>query len=237
MPQQVVALGRWRWPALGVLRGRRRRSSSSSRPACSSTGRPRDRERARARRAVGEAAATRCSRPGSRPASPCSRRCRSPSSRCATRRGLAPLERLSYAANALPGIVIALSLVFFARALRGARLPDARAARLRVRRPLLPAGARRRRVGARGASARGSRRPPRASGAARCGRCAAVTVPLVRSGVLAGAALVFLSRDEGASGDASAAADRLRDARDGDLEVHPARRVLAALALAGARCS
>ena len=47
------------------------------------------------------------------------------------------LERLSYSSNALPGIVIALARLL-RRELRGLRLPDPRAARLRVRRPLSP---------------------------------------------------------------------------------------------------
>ena len=78
-------------------------------------------------------------------------------------------------------------------ALRVARLPDARAARLRLRRPLLAAGAVRRR------HRRWRRVSPRVEEAARglgrgtLGTLKAVTVPLARSGVLAGAALVFLS--------------------------------------------
>ena len=170
------------------------RSSSSCRSPCSSTG----------RRAASSSAA------GS--TSPGRRRCSSvsasalaavvavvavlPVALLAERypaRWTRTLERLAYTGNALPGIVIALSLVFFAANYADAALPDARAARVRVRRPVLPAGARRRRVGAAGACTRGSRRRARSLGRGPLRVLATVTVPLIRRGLLAGAALVFLS--------------------------------------------
>jgi iron(III) transport system permease protein len=102
------------------------------------------------------------------------------------------LERLSYSANALPGIVIALSLVFFAANYAGfvyqtlALLVFAYVVRFF---PLALAGA----------SAALEAVSPRLEEAARgLGRgpasvLASVTLPLIHSGLLAGAALVFLS--------------------------------------------
>ena len=144
------------------------------------------------------------------------------------------LERLAYTGNALPGIVIALSLVFFAANYADAALPDARAARVRVRRALLPAGARGRRVGAAGGAPadRGGRAEPRARPAARArDRHRAADPP--RAARRRRARLP--ERDEGAPRDAAAAPDRLRDAGDRDLEVHRPRLVLAGRA-ARARC-
>ena len=77
--------------------------------------RPRDRERARRSASRGRRRSIRSRRRASPPASPCSPRCPSRCSRSATRRShRRTVERLSYAGNALPGLVIALSLVFFA---------------------------------------------------------------------------------------------------------------------------
>ncbi len=102
------------------------------------------------------------------------------------------LERLSYAGNALPGLVIALSLVFFAARYTSpvyqtlALLVFAYVVRF------FPQGLS-------GVESALERVSPRYEEAARgLGRgplqtLALVTVPLVRSGVLAGAALVFLS--------------------------------------------
>ena len=102
------------------------------------------------------------------------------------------LERLSYAGNALPGLVIALSLVFFAARYASpvyqtlALLVFAYVVRF------FPQGLS-------GVESALERVSPRYEEAARgLGRgplqtIALVTVPLVRSGVLAGAALVFLS--------------------------------------------
>jgi iron(III) transport system permease protein len=130
------------------------------------------------------------------------------------------LERLGYTGNALPGIVIALSLVFFAA------LPDARAARVRLRRPVLPAGARRCRVrpaGGAPANRGGSAEPwTRSAARARDGN-GAVDPPRIARGRCA----CLPERDERAPRDVAPAADRLRDARDRDLEVHRARLVLA----------
>ena len=107
-------------------------------------------------------------------------------------RRTALLERLSYAGNALPGIVIALSLVFFAARYASpvyqtlALLVFAYVVRF------FPQGLS-------GVESALERVNPRLEEAARgLGRgplttAARVTVPLVRSGLLAGAALVFLS--------------------------------------------
>ena len=101
------------------------------------------------------------------------------------------LERLAFAGNALPGIVIALSLVFFA-ANYASPLPDARTARLRLRRPVSASGAGG--IESRSPpSAPASKKPPARSAAALVATTLTVTVPLIRSGILAGAALVFLS--------------------------------------------
>ena len=146
-----------------------------------------------------------------------------PARACATRAGWTRAARAARRspANALPGIVIALSLVFFAANYAQPALPDARAARLRLRRPLPAAGARGRRVGARVASGRVSRRRRGRSAAARCATTLTVTVPLdpVRHPRRGGARLPL--GDEGAAGDAAAPPDRVRDARDGDLEARP----------------
>jgi iron(III) transport system permease protein len=102
------------------------------------------------------------------------------------------LERLSYAGNALPGIVIALSLVFFAARYASplyqtlALLVFAYAVRF-FPQALAGLDAGLSRVGPRVEEAsRGLGRGPIAT-------TWLVTVPLVRSGALAGAALVFLS--------------------------------------------
>ena len=73
------------------------------------------------------------------------------------------LAQLTYGANALPGIVIALSLVFFATRVAEPALPDARAARVRLRGALPAPGAGRRRGRA------GARRPAARAGGARAG--------------------------------------------------------------------
>ncbi|HXG75574.1 MAG TPA: iron ABC transporter permease [Gaiellaceae bacterium] len=102
------------------------------------------------------------------------------------------LERLSYAGNALPGLVIALSLVFFAARYGGvvyqtlALLVFAYAVRF------FPQGL----SGVESALERVSPRYEEAArglGRGQLATLALVTVPLARSGVLAGAALVFLS--------------------------------------------
>jgi len=102
------------------------------------------------------------------------------------------LERLSYAGNALPGLVIALSLVFFAARYASpvyqtlALLVFAYVVRF------FPQGL----SGVESALERVSPRYEEASrglGRGPMQTLALVTVPLVRSGVLAGAALVFLS--------------------------------------------
>ena len=102
------------------------------------------------------------------------------------------LERLSYAGNALPGIVIALSLVFFAARYASpvyqtlALLVFAYAVRF------FPQGL----SGVETALARVSPRVEEAARGLGRGPVATawlVTVPLIRSGMLAGAALVFLS--------------------------------------------
>ena len=103
------------------------------------------------------------------------------------------LERLTLLPSALPGIAVALALVFFGRAHRLARLPEPRAAPLRVRHPLHAVRARLDAVPRSTQSAHASRRPRARSAGGRSARRSAVVLPLARSGVLAGAALVFLS--------------------------------------------
>lgn len=102
------------------------------------------------------------------------------------------LERISYAGNALPGLVIALSLVFFSARYAS---PVYQTLALLVFAYVVRFFAQ----GLSGVESALERVSPRYEEAARgLGRgplqtLALVTVPLVRSGVLAGAALVFLS--------------------------------------------
>ena len=102
------------------------------------------------------------------------------------------LERASYTANALPGIVVALSLVFFGARYGGvlyqslALLVFAYVVRF-LPQPLAAVGASLRAVDPRvEEAARGLGRGPAAV-------LVLVTAPLIRPGLLAGAALVFLS--------------------------------------------
>ena len=67
----------------------------------------------------------------------------------------------------------------------------------------------------------------RGLGARRLPALVTVTVPLARSGMLAGARARLPEHDEGAPGDAAPAPDRLRDASDRDLEADAGRRLLA----------
>ena len=108
------------------------------------------------------------------------------------RRWTLALERLAYGANALPGVVVALALVFFAARYGGplygtlALLLFAYVVRFL---PQALSGARTALVGVNPRleeAARALGRGPRAA-------FAAVTVPLAAPGLLAGAALVFLS--------------------------------------------
>ena len=102
------------------------------------------------------------------------------------------LERSAYAANALPGIVIALSLVFFAARYGGvlyqtlALLVFAYVVRF-LPQSLAATGSALGRVNPRFEDA------SRGLGRGQIGTLARVTAPLVRPGILAGAALVFLS--------------------------------------------
>jgi iron(III) transport system permease protein len=102
------------------------------------------------------------------------------------------LERLSYAGNALPGLVIALSLVFFAARYASpvyqtlALLVFAYVVRF------FPQGLSGVESALEGVSPR-YEEAARSLGRGTLGTLAHVTVPLVRSGMLAGAALVFLS--------------------------------------------
>jgi iron(III) transport system permease protein len=107
-------------------------------------------------------------------------------------RGSRVLERLSYAGNALPGLVIALSLVFFAARYASpiyqtlALLVFAYVVRF------FPQGLSGVEAALEGVSPR-YEEAARSLGHGPLRTLAKVTVPLVRSGVLAGAALVFLS--------------------------------------------
>jgi iron(III) transport system permease protein len=102
------------------------------------------------------------------------------------------LERLSYAGNALPGLVIALSLVFFAARYASplyqtlALLVFAYVVRF------FPQGLSGVETAFEGVSPR-HEEAARSLGSGSLRTLARVTVPLVRSGILAGAALVFLS--------------------------------------------
>ena len=176
-PRAAVRLGRWRWPALacccgsssapflvlpgGVLVYWLARGLERPAPSCRGTRRSTRSRRVGARRRASRspprsrgAARARATRAAGRG---CSSGSRTPATRC-------------------PGIVIALSLVFFAARYASPALPDARAARLRVRRALLPAGARGRRTALarvepapRGGLARARPRPARDdAGTSRC---------------------------------------------------------------------
>ena len=136
------------------------------------------------------------------------------------------LERLAYAGNALPGIVIALSLVFFAARYVVAVLPDARPTGLRLRRPVLPARAlrpRHRSLARRPPPRRGLPRP--GTGADRNGLAGHRAARQVGRARGRGARLPL--GDEGAPGDDPAPSDRLRHARDGDLGRDTGGRLLA----------
>ena len=153
------ASARWRWPALGLLLRSSSRSSSSSRSPCSCTGcgggaldRP-------VRRSLAARRATRLVGGRSRRRGRCRRGAAGGDPRrSATRRaGRRLLERACFAANALPGNRDRALARLLRRPLRPA-LPDAHAARVRLRRALPPAGARRGRSRALDASTRASRR-------------------------------------------------------------------------------
>ena len=223
-PSRLGAVDRTR---ARFLRGRHRAVPRAARRRPRLLARTRDRQRPRTRGAVG-AGAQLTRGAGVRGRGGCGRRAsRSRSSPSATPRAdRGPLERLSYAGNALPGLVVALSLVFFAaryaspvyqtlallvfayvvrffpQALSGdrglARAPQPALRRGRARaRTQLRADPRHRDRAAR------ALRRPRGDGAG---------LPL---------------GDEGAAGDDPAPPHRLRDTRDGDLEADPGRRLLA----------
>ncbi|MEX2613389.1 MAG: iron ABC transporter permease [Gaiellaceae bacterium] len=102
------------------------------------------------------------------------------------------LERLSYAGNALPGLVIALALVFFASRYGSVLYQSLALLVFAYVVRFFPQGL----SGVESALERVSPRYEEASrglGRGPLQTLALVTVPLVRSGVLAGAALVFLS--------------------------------------------
>ena len=147
-----------------------------------------------ARRRAGARRSARCSSRRSPPASPSPRRSPWPCWRSRYRSGWTrALERLSYSVER-PARDRDRPLARLLRGeLRGLRLPDARAPRLRLRRPLLRAG------GGRAPTRPLLRVDPHLEEAARgLGKSprrafATVTAPLVAPGLLAGAALVFLS--------------------------------------------
>jgi len=129
------------------------------------------------------------------------------------------IERLSFAGHALPGIVVALALVFLGDARVAGALPDARDARPRLRRAVPAPGGRR---DARGAAAdRPARRGGRAVARAHAARGAAHDHRAARAvGRGRRRAAGLPHRGQGAAGDAPAGADRLRDPRHGDLAHH-----------------
>ena len=187
------ALGRWRWPALGVLRPRSSASRSCCPSACCLLGDEADLRRPRARRAGGERLALAAARRRAAAVAAASRAIvvallvgRYPS--LVTR----VVERVGYAGYALPGIVVALALVFFTTRVALAALPDARGARLRAGDPLPAARGRARSAPRCCRCRRAWRRPRAASGRGPMDVLRTITTPLVASGVLGGAALVFL---------------------------------------------
>ena len=103
------------------------------------------------------------------------------------------LERSTYGANALPGVVVGLALVFFAARYVEPALRHRRRADRGLRRALPAAGAGRARARRSAASTRSSRTPRAGSGAGSSATLRSVTLPLVSPGLLAGATLVFLS--------------------------------------------
>ena len=133
---------------------------------------------------------------------------------------------MSFAGNALPGIVIALSLVFFA----ARYVPVVYQTLALLVFAYVVDSSRRRCPGVESALERVSPRLEEAAGSLGRGpldTLREVTVPLARSGVLAGAALVFLSSMKELPATLLLATDRVRHARDRDLETDVVRRVLA----------
>ena len=179
-------LGRWRWPVLALRICRR--SSSRCRRLCSSTGsrggRPRRTALARAVNSMSASAlaavvAVVAALPIALLAQPL------------PTRWTRLLERLSFAGDALPGIVIASRSSSSQRTTRARSTRRSRCSSSPTRR-FLP---RRSRASSRRSppSGRAWRKPRECSGAGRSPTALTVTVPLIRSGIFAGGALVFLS--------------------------------------------
>ena len=143
------------------------------------------------------------------------------------------LERLTLFPSALPGIAVALALVFFGARFAGFLYQSLALLVLAYLIRFMPYGL---------ASTRASLDTvsPRLEEAARSlgrrpvGAWVTVVFPLVRSGMLAGAALVFVSTVKELPATLLLPADRIRDARDGDLERNLPRRVLAGRSLGAA---
>ena len=122
------------------------------------------------------------------------RAARWPGSRCATAAAVSTLlERSTYIANALPGIVVALALVTVSIRVVPAALPDRAAAARRLRDPVPAAGDGQRPGRARAGAAGARRRRAQPRRTARSATLRRVTLPLIAPGLGAGAALVFLA--------------------------------------------
>ena len=129
------------------------------------------------------------------------------------------IERLSYAGHALPGIVVALALVFLGTRVSADTYQTLAMLVLAYVILFLPQAI---------VSIRASllQIDPHVEEAARSlGRSPlavlrTITAPLARSGVLARGGARLPHRRQGATGDAPAGADRLRHARHGDLAAH-----------------
>ena len=188
-----VPLGRWRWPALGFVGGVVLVGARAAGRACSSTGRRSRSARTSTGAPSGRPPGTRCWPPRSPRAWPPLRRC---PSRCSPRATRAARRRrssaLSYAGHALPGIVVALALVFLGTRAWPALYQTLAMLVLAYVILFLPQA-----IGAIRAAL--LQIDPHVEEAARSlGRSPlavlrTITAPLARSGVLAGAALVFLT--------------------------------------------
>ena len=194
-PPQPYRLGRWRWPALGfcsALVADRARAPGRRAALLGDEG---DLTRAACRRdlALGLAANSLLTGVGAaiagRARGARRRRCSSAATRAAVTR---TIERVGYAGYALPGIIVALALVFFAtravagRSTRRSRCWSSPSRSTTCRSRSARSAPRSRR------SRRGSRRRRAGSGGGPLEVFRTITAPLVRGGILAGAALVFL---------------------------------------------
>ena len=144
-PATPVALGRWRWPALFFCAGRRVPGARRSRSACSASGSCAGSPRESPCGRCGTPRGARSTSRGWQPAPWRWPRFRWRSSRCGSRGGArGSWSGWRTSGYALPGIVLALSLVFFGANYAPWALPDAR----RCSSSPTPSTSCRRRVGA-----------------------------------------------------------------------------------------